>query len=410
MLNLFFPEKSTVIVGLEIGTAKIGVVVGEVTDAGGVNVIGIGQCPSRGVRKGEVVNADLAAEDVRNAIVEAEKSADVEIASVYLSVTGSHLTSLNTRGLFTAASDDHEISQPDVNEALATAKVFNRPSENTVLHAIRQHFTLNGQAAITDPIGMLGSKLELDMHVVHGVTTRLQNPVRLIKGLNLEVEEVVFSGLAASLALLDNEQKQAGVLVVDLGAGTTEYVVYAEGLIKHSGVLAVGGDHVTNDLSHGLRGVSLARAEALKREHGAATVEGAAGQTLTLRSEHGFDDRRVNLEHLRRIMVARLDETFQLIDEDIGNQAFHDQLRAGVCLCGGGARIRGIERLAEDVFGLPATLGRANAVGGLRCATDDPELATAVGLVKYGAMRLKGQRRVGLVGKLKNFAGSLGLF
>ena len=339
----------------EIGTAKVAAVVGEVTDSGGVNVIGIGQCPSRGVRKGEVVNADAAAEDVRNAIVEAEKSADVEIASVYLSVTGSHLTSLNTHGVFEAAADDHEISPPDVNEVLANAKVFNRPSENTVLHAIRQHFTVNGQAGIADPTGMFGRKLELDMHVIHGVTTRLHHPMRVVKGLQLEVEEVVFSGLASSLAILNNEQKQMGSLVVDFGAGTTEYVVYADGVIKHTGVIAVGGDHVTNDLSYGLR-MAPARAAALKKEHGAATIEGAAGQTLTLTNENGFPDRRVNLEHLRRIMVARLDETLQLIDEDIGEQGFHDQLRAGVCLCGGGARIRGIEKLAEDVF----EIGRAH--------------------------------------------------
>lgn len=409
MLNLFFPEKATVIVGLEIGTAKVAAVVGEVTDSGGVNVIGIGQSVSRGVRKGEIVNTDVAGEDVRNAMVEAEKSADVEIASVYLSVTGSHLTSLNTHGVFSAASDDHEIAPPDVAEVLANAKVFNRPSENTVLHAIRQHFTLNGQAGIVDPTGMLGGKLELDMHVVHGVTTRLQNPVRVVRGLNLEVEELVFSGLASSLALLDAEQKQMGVLVVDIGAGTTEYVVFADGVTKHTGVIAVGGDHVTNDLSYGLR-MAPARAAMLKKEHGAATIEGAAGQTLTLTNENGFPDRRVNLEHLRRIMVARLDETLQLIDEDIGEKGFHDQLRAGVCLCGGGARIRGIEKLAEDVFGLPATLGRANAVGGLRSATDDPELATAVGLVKYGAMRQKVPHRGNFVGKLKHLAGSFGLF
>jgi len=408
MLNLFFPDKATVIVGLEIGTAKVAAVVGEVTESGGVNVIGIGQCPSRGVRKGEVVDADLASEDVRNAIVEAEKSADVEIASVYLSVTGGHLTSLNTHGVFTAASDDHEISPPDVGEVLANAKVFNRPSENTVLHAIRQHFTLNGQAGIADPVGMLGGKLELDMHVVHGVTTRLQNPVRVVKGLNLEVEELVFSGLASSLALLDNEQKQMGVLVVDFGAGTTEYVVYADGVIKHTGILAVGGDHVTNDLSYGLR-MAPARAAMLKKEHGAATIEGAAGQTLTLTNENGFPDRRVNLEHLRRIMVARLEETFELIDEDIGEKGFHDQLRAGVCLSGGGARIRGIDGLASDIFAMPACVGRTSAVGGLRSATDDPELATAVGLVKYGAIRQKAQRPGGIVGKLKHLAGSFGI-
>ena len=409
MLNLFFPKKTTVLVGLEIGTAKVAAVVGEVTDAGGVNVIGIGQCPSRGVRKGEVVNAEYAAEDVRNAIVEAEKSADVEIGSVFLSVTGGHLTSLNTHGVFASVSLDHEISQQDVNEVVANAKVFNRPSENYVLHSVRQHFTVNGQAGIADPVGMLGERLEVDMHIIHGVTTRLHNHMRVVRGLNLEIDDTVFSGLCSSLALLDNEQKHMGALVVDIGAGTTEYVVYADGVIKHSGVIAVGGDHVTNDLSYGLR-MAPARAALLKREHGAATIEGAAGQTLTLTNENGFPDRRVDLHDLRRIMVARLEETFQLIDDEIGELGFHDQLRAGVCLCGGGARIRGIENLAGGVFGLPASLGRANAVGGLRSATDDPELATAVGLVKYGAMRQKGRQGLGLVGKIKNFAGSLGLF
>lgn len=409
MLNLFFPEKTTVIVGLEIGTAKVAAVVGEVTESGGVNVIGIGQSPSRGVRKGEVVNADHAAEDVRNAIVEAEKSADVEIASVYLSVTGGHLTSLNTHGVFTSMSLDHEITQQDVNEVLANAKVFNRPSENYMLHSVRQHFTVNGQAGIVDPIGMLGEKLEVDMHVIHGVTTRLQNHMRVVGGLNLEVEETVFSGLCSALALLDNEQKQMGALVIDLGAGTTEYVVYADGVIKHTGVIAVGGDHVTNDLSYGLR-MAPARAALLKREHGAATLDGSADQTITITNENGFADRHVALHDLRRIMVARLEETFQLIDAEIGELGFHDQLRAGVCLCGGGAHIPGIERLAADVFGLPARVGRTSAVGGLRSATDDPELATAVGLVKYGAMCQKGKRHTGLVGKLKHFAGSVRLF
>ena len=410
MLNLFFPEKTTVIVGLEIGTAKVAAVVGAVTDSGGVNVIGVGQCASRGVRKGEVVNADLAAEDVRNAIVEAEKSADVEIGSVYLGVSGAHLRSENTRGEALSLSADHEIDQADVNTALESAKVCNRPVEYTEIQALRQCFTVNGQTGITEPLGMLGNKLEVEMHVVRGLTTRLQNSVRVVRGLNLEVDEMVFNGLASSLAVLDREQKQMGAMVVDFGAGTTEYVVYADSVPKHTGVIAVGGDHVTNDLSHGLRRVSLPMAERLKREYGAATCEGAAGQTITLRNENGLEDRRVNLEHLRRIMIARLDETLQLIDDDIGEKGFHDQLRAGVCLCGGGARIRGIEKLAEEVFGLPVSLGRASGVGGLRSATDDPELASAVGLVKYGAMRQQGRARGGLVGRLKNFAGSLGIF
>ena len=409
MLNLLFPEKSTVIVGLDIGTSKVVAVVGEVHDTGTLNIIGIGQCPSRGVCKGEIVNHDQAAEDVRNAIVEAERSADVEIASVYLSATGAHLSSLNTRGIFTSASFDHEITPQDVREVLANAKVFNRPSENHVLQTLRQRFTVNGQAGIVDPVGMLGERLEVEMHVIHGVTTRLHNHTRVLGGLGVEVEEMVFSGLCSALAMTDSEQKQMGVLVVDIGAGTTEYVVYADGVIQHTGVLAVGGNHLTNDLSYGLR-MAPARAELLKREHGAASLEGAVGQSLTLPNENGLQPRRVNVEHLRRIMMARLEETFELIANDVGERGFHEQLRAGVNLCGGGARIRGVEKLAENVFELTTRVGRADAIGGMKSATDDPELATAVGLVKYGAMRQKGKRQAGLVGRIKNLAGALRLF
>ncbi len=409
MLNLFFPEKTSVIVGLDIGTSKVSVVVGEVNEAGTLNIIGLGNCPSRGVRKGEIVNHDQAAEDVRNAIVEAEKSADVEIASVYLGVTGAHLSSLNTRGVFTSASFDHEISPQDVKEVVANAKVFNRPSENSMLQSVRGHFTVNGQAGIPNPIGMLGERLEVDMHVVHGVTTRLQNHMRVLGGLNVEIDDLVFSGLCSALAMTDHDQKQMGVLVVDIGAGTTEYVVYADGVIQHSAVIAVGGAHITNDLSHGLR-MAPARAELLKREHGAANLEGALGHTFSLPNENGLADRHVNVEHLRRIMTARLDELCQLISDDIGERGFHAQLRAGVKLCGGGARIPGIDKLAEGVFELPTRIGRVDAVGGMKSATDDPELATAVGLVKYGAIRQKGQQRGGLMNRMKHLAGALKLF
>jgi cell division protein FtsA len=217
----------------------------------------------------------------------------------------------------------------------------------------------------------------------------LQNPIRVVKGLQLEVEAIVFNGLASSLALLSNEQKELGALVIDLGGGTTEYVVYVGGIIKQAGVLAVGGDHVSNDLAYGLK-VPLGRAEDLKIKHGAAMVDDTAkGETLAANDELGMPLKTVNLEHLRRIMGLRLEETLDLIEAELNKLGLLDYLRAGVFICGGGARLPGIQRLAERVFNLPAQLGRTNTISGLKSALDQPEFATGVGLVKYGALQQK---------------------
>jgi cell division protein FtsA len=203
----------------------------------------------------------------------------------------------------------------------------------------------------------------------------------------LEVDDIVFNGLASSLALLTNEQKELGSLVIDIGGGTTEYVVYANGIIKHTGVLAVGGDHVSNDLAYGLK-VPLSRAEQLKIEHGSSLLDDAAkGQAITISNEHGLPLRTVNLEHLRRIMSLRLEEVFQLVGQDLEQSGVLDYLRAGVFLCGGGARIPQIAKLAEQVLGMPVSLGKTNSISGLKSALDQPEFATAIGLVKFGSFQ-----------------------
>ena len=232
---------------------------------------------------------------------------------------------------------------------------------------------------------MLGSRIEVDMHVVHGNLNRLQNAIRTVKGLQLEVDDIVFNGLASSLALLTNEQKELGSLVIDIGGGTTEYVVYANGIIKHTGVLAVGGDHVSNDLAYGLK-VPLSRAERLKIEQGSALVdEGVKGQLLTLASELGLPLKTINLEHLHRIMSLRLEEIFQLVGQDLEQAGALDYLRSGVFLCGGGARIPQAAKLAEQVLEMPVTVGKTNSISGLKSALDQPEFATAIGLVKFGS-------------------------
>ena len=382
-------DPSSIIIGLEIGTSKICAVVGEVNSAGSLNIIGVGQARSRGVRKGEIADASPAAEDVRNAIVEAEQMADVEIRTVYLGVTGRHLRGFSNRGVHPVVSADREIMREDVEDVIKNAKAINLPAENYVVHAIRQHFLVDGQDGILDPVGMLGARVEVDMHVIHGNFNRLQNAVRVVKGLQLEVEAIVFNGLASSLALLSNEQKELGALVIDLGGGTTEYVVYSGGIIKHAGVLAVGGDHISNDLAYGLK-VSLGRAEALKIKHGAASVQDTdKGLSVTEHDELGLPLKACNLEHLRRIMSLRLEETFELIERDLAQAGVLDYLRAGVFICGGGARIPGIQRLAERYFQLPASLGRTNSISGLKSALDQPEFATAIGLVKYGSFQQK---------------------
>jgi cell division protein FtsA len=381
-------------------------VVGELNAEGALNIVGLGQARSRGVRKGEISDAPMAEEDVRHAIVEAEQMADVEIRSVYLGVTGSHVRGFNNRGVHPVASADREISEADVQDVIKNAKTINLPAQNHVVHAIRQHFLVDGQDGITNPVGMLGARVEVDVHVVHGNLNRLQNAIRTVKGLQLEVDDIVFTGLASSLALLTNEQKELGSLIIDIGGGTTEYVVYANGIIKHTGVLAVGGDHVSNDLAYGLK-VPLSRAERLKVEHGAALVEEAdKGQTITISNELGMALKVISLENLRRIMSLRLEEIFQLIAQDLEQVDAMDYLRAGVFLCGGGARIPQIAKLAEEILQMPVSIGKTNSISGLKSALDQPEFATAIGLVKFGSFQQrKRAAKNSLTEEIKNTLG-----
>jgi cell division protein FtsA len=380
-------DSSRILVGLEIGTSKICAIVGEVNSSGALSIIGVGQAPSRGVRKGEIIDASAVEEVVRKALADAELMANVEVRSLYLGVTGSHIRGFNNRGVHPVPSADRQISEDDVQDVIRNAKAINLPQDNVVLHWVRQDFTVEGHPGVVNPTGMIGAKLELDMHVIHGNINRVQNPIRLVKGLQLEVESVVFTGMASSLCLLSSEQKELGALVIDIGGGSTEYVVYVKGLIVHSGVLAVGGDHVTNDLAYGLK-VSLGRAEDLKLSEGCALVdETAKGRTLTIESEVGMPSKTINVEHLRRIMELRLEEVFQLIGEDLASRRLLDHIGSGALIAGGGAKIPRVMDLAERVLQMPVALGKANGISGLQSALDQPEFAAAIGLVKFGTFQ-----------------------
>lgn len=396
-------DSSNIIVGLEIGTSKVCAVVGEVNEKGVLNIVGIGQSKSRGVRKGEIIDPGAAEEDVRTAIAEAEQMSNAEIRSVYLGVTGAHVRGFNNRGTHPIVSADREITEEDVQDVVKNAKAINLPRDHDAVHSMRQHFLVDGQHGINNPVGMLGAKLEVDLHVIHGNLNRLQNPMRVVRGLQLDVDDIVFTGLASSLALLSSEQKELGALVIDMGGGTTEYVVYADGIVKHTAVLAVGGDHVSNDLGYGLK-LPLGRAEQFKLQFGSAVSgSGAKGEVVEIPTDFGLPARSINLENLRCIMSLRLEETFELIANDLSDKGLLDYLRAGVFICGGGARIPQIQKLAERVFDLPTYLGKSNSVNGLKSALDQPEFATAIGLVKFGSFHQKRRTSGGLFGGLTGF-------
>ena len=374
--------KEQIIVGLEVGTSKICAVVGEVVEGGNISIIGVGRAESEGVRKGEVIDLEAAGESIHKAVVEAEDAAGVEIHNVYASVTGGHVRCFNSRGSVAITNEDRVIASEDVRNVLLNAKAVNIPVDNVVVHAIRQHFFVDGHDGIQNPAGMIGARLEADVHVIYGVRTRLQNTIKCIKEVPLDVQNIAVSSFASALAVLTTEHQQLGALVIDMGAGTTDYMVYREGTIQHSGVLAVGGDHITNDVATGLK-IPMPLAENLKIEHG--SVEGkVADEAITLKRGVGLPDRDVSREQLCRIMNLRVEETLSFVKKELEKQKLLDYLGAGVFITGGCARLRGMEELAAHVFGLPVHLGHSQTVAGPTTAIESPEYSTAIGLVRFG--------------------------
>jgi cell division protein FtsA len=376
--------KDRIIVGLEIGTSKVCVVVGEAKGDGGLSILSIGEAPSRGVRKGEIVDYETAQRCVKDAIADAEEKADVMIRSVYLGITGGHIDSFNNRGVVTLPEEQDEISEDDCDSAREAARAVSIPSQHSFIHTILQHYYVDGGDGVVNPVGMCGSKIEADFHIIHGVTNRLKNAMRCVKDLEVEVDDVVFNPFASAQVALDENQKNLGALAVDFGGGTTDYVVYREGAVIHSGVLAVGGDHVTQDLSMGLR-IPMARAERLKCEEGSAQLGLCVpGETVTLRDESGFAGREIEREMLNTIIHLRVRELFEILRKRLEPARCLDFLGAGVFLTGGSSRLHGLKGVVEEVFGPPVHLAKNRSMSGLTSALEDPRFSTGLGLVRYG--------------------------
>src|SRR3984893_17084292 len=375
--------RDNIFVGLEIGTSKICAVVAEARSDGTLKVVGVGTVPARGVRKGEIVDFETAKRCVHDAIVDAEEKSDVEISEIYLGITGSHIRSFNNRGVIVLEEGREEIDEQDLDDARTNAREVSLPMEDCILHTIIQHYYVDGQDGMLNPVGLLGKKLEADFHIVYGIRTRIQNAIRCAKELELEPADVVINSFATAQAVLEKHQKQLGAIVIDIGGGTTDFVVYVDGAVKQSGVIAVGGDHITNDISIGLK-IPTARAEKLKTDEGSVTLGTAfPGETISLKDETGFAGREVERELLNQIIHSRLSETLQILRRQVDAEQNLHYVGAGVFITGGCSQIRGLEDLASEIFGMPVTMAHALPMAGVTAAFENPQFSTALGLVKY---------------------------
>ena len=370
-------------VGLEIGTSKICVVVGETRLDGTTKILGVGQAPSRGVRKGEIVDFETAMKCVLEALSDAETKSDVMIKGVYVGVTGAHIQSFNNRGCVILPDDHDEIDEQDIDDVKINAREVSIPAQNAFLHSIIQHYHVDGQDGVLNPVGMLGHNLEADFHIIHGVRTRIQNTIRCVKELPLEVEDVVFNPLASAQVVLSQQQKNMGALVIDMGGGTTDYILYVDGAVKQSGNLGIGGDHITNDISMGLR-IPMARAEKLKIDEGSVILGNCLpGETVVLKDDSGFAGKEVERETLNTIIHLRVRETLELLRRTLEEESFINFIGEGIFITGGCSLIRGIDNLAEEIFEIPARIAHAQTMSGLTSAFQNPQFSTAIGLIKY---------------------------
>src|SRR5881296_2257091 len=381
------PRPSTHTVGLDIGQTKVCVLIAEPRDTGSIDIIGFGSAPSRGMRKGVVVNLDACVSSIKQAVEEAELMAGCSVDRAFVGVAGAHVRGLNSRGVVAISGRDHEVTRDDVHRVLAAARAVNIPPEREIFHVLPQEFMVDDQDGIHDPVGMTGSKLQANVHIVTASVTAAQNLVNSVNRAGVEVEEVVLEQLAAADAVLTPDEKEMGVALIDIGAGTTDLVIFERGAIRHIAALPTGGEHVTNDIAVGLR-TPIHEAERLKKKHGCAlaTLVGE-DETLEVPAVGGRKPRILSRRTLCEIIQPRTEETFGLIHDEITRYGFEKTLHAGVVLTGGGSMLEGIQEMAERCLNVPVRRGSPAGLGGLADAVATPQHSTVVGLALFGARR-----------------------
>lgn len=372
----------SLIVGLDIGTSKVVALVGELQPDGGIEVIGKGSHPSRGLKKGVVVNIESTVQSIQRAVEEAELMADCEISAVYAGIAGSHVRSLNSHGV--VAIRDREVTPADVEHVIDAAKAVAIPADQKILHVLPQEFIIDGQEGIRDPIGMSGVRLEAKVHIVTGADSAAQNIVKCVQRCGLSVEDVVLEQLASAHSVLTEDEKELGVCIVDIGGGTTDLAVFSGGAIRHTAVIPIAGDQVTNDIAVSMR-TPTHYAEDIKIRHACALSQLAdPDESIEVPSVGDRPARRLARQTLAEIVEPRYEELFGLIRDELRRSGFEEVIAAGIVLTGGSAKMEGAIDLAEEIFHMPVRLGLPTGVSGMPGTTQNPIYSTGVGLLLYG--------------------------
>ena len=405
-------RKEHYLVGLDVGTSKIAAIVGEALDDGGLDVVGIGLAESHGIRRGVVVNLEAAVESIKKAIEEAELTGGVEIDSVHLGLSAAHVKAFNSRGVVAVAGKNREITSEDVRRAIDAAKAVALPSGREIVHVLPQDFVVDEQDGIGAPIGMTGARLEVNVHVVTGSASSTQNIVACVNRAGVAVIDTVLEQLASAESVLTSDEKELGVALVDIGGGTTDYAIFERGSLWHTGVVALGGGHFTNDIAVGLR-TPIPEAEKAKRRAGcalAALVD--EDETIEVASVGGRQPRVMARRILAEILQPRAEEILHQLWDEIRHAGYERSLHSGIVLTGGGGILDGMPEIADQIFDLPIRRGCPVGVGGLTDHVNSPAFATAVGLVMYARRnQVMEHERLISVGALSRVAGRLrGLF
>jgi cell division protein FtsA len=382
-------KKDPLVVGLDIGTTKICTVVGEVVE-GEVNIIGLGTHPSKGLRKGVVINIESTVQSIKKAVEEAELMAGSHITSVYAGISGGHIKGINSHGVI--AVKNREIGPNDVKRVIDAASAVAIPMDREVIHIIPQEFIVDDQDGIKDPVGMSGVRLEGRVHIVTGAITSAQNIIKCANRAGLDVDDIVLEQLGSSEAVLSPEEKELGVVIIDIGGGTTDLVIFSNGSIKHTTVFSLAGSHITNDISMGLR-TPVEEAEKIKIRYGCSLASMVRkDETIEVPSVGGRKPRVLSRQTLAEIIEPRVDEILTLVQNEVVRTGYGNLIASGVILTGGSTIMEGMPELAEQIFNLPVRRGTPIGIGGLVDLVNSPMYATGVGLVLYGSKNMAQSR------------------
>lgn len=380
-------EDKNLIVGLDIGTSKIVAIVAELQPEGTVKVIGLGQHISRGLKKGVVVNIESTMQSIQRALEEAELMADCKINNVYTGIAGSHIKSLNSHGM--VKIKDAEVSQMDVDRVIETARAIALPADQQILHILTQEFIIDGQEDVREPLGMSGMKLEVKVHIVTGAVAAAQNIVKCIKRCGIEVSDLILQPLASSLAVLTEDEKELGVCLVDIGGGTTDIAVFKQGAIRHTAVVPIAGDQMTNDVAVAFR-TPTQSAEDIKVKHGCALRQLADPREIVeVPGVDGREPRQLSVQTLAEVLEPRIVELYELVLNELRRSGMEEMIASGIVITGGSAMMKGMVELGEEIFHMPVRMGLPRYVGGLSEVVSNPRYATGVGLVLMGKQQLE---------------------